>query len=185
MKHVFSKEPRAARSTGKGKRSYDGIRSAEDDLNQKIIQLLEQDGRMAFKEIAKLLDVSEGTIRNRVNGLRANNQLRIVAMADPVASEYQTDAMIGINVASGVTPRQVADRLQKDPRVVFILWVAGRYDLIVELVSDDGDALKRFLENDIHGSDDIADADVMLGLQNFKNQFLLKRDMPEDNTADG
>ncbi|GAA6161310.1 Lrp/AsnC family transcriptional regulator [Ruegeria sp. HU-ET01832] len=134
---------------------------------------------MAFSEIAQQLDVSEGTIRNRVSGLRDNNMLRIVAMSDPVATEYTTDAMIGLNVATGVTPRQVAERLEKNPRVVFILWVAGRYDLIIELVSDDDDALKDFLEFDIHASDDIANADVMPGLKNFKNQFLLKQNLQE------
>ncbi|SDX92048.1 Lrp/AsnC family transcriptional regulator, regulator for asnA, asnC and gidA [Ruegeria halocynthiae] len=160
-------------------RATQSIRSPGDDLNQQIIRLLQQDGRMAFSEIAQQLDVSEGTIRNRVSGLRDNNMLRIVAMSDPVATEYTTDAMIGLNVAAGVTPRQVAERLEKNPRVVFILWVAGRYDLIIELVSDDGDALKEFLEREIHASDDIANADVMPGLKNFKNQFLLKQDMKE------
>ncbi|AHD02064.1 Lrp/AsnC family transcriptional regulator [Leisingera methylohalidivorans] len=166
-------------SSSRAKRASQSIRSPGDDLNQQIIRLLQIDGRMAFSEIAQRLDVSEGTIRNRVSGLRENNMLRIVAMSDPVATEYTTDAMIGLNVAAGVTPRQVAERLEKDPRVVFILWVAGRYDLIVELVSDDGDALRGFLEQEIHASDDIANADVMPGLKNFKNQFLLKRDMAE------
>lgn len=160
-------------------RTTQSIRSPKDDLNQQIIRLLQQDGRMAFSEIAQQLDVSEGTIRNRVSGLRDNNMLRIVAMSDPVATEYTTDAMIGLNVAAGVTPRQVAERLEKNPRVVFILWVAGRYDLIVELVSDDGDALKEFLENEIYASDDISNADVMPGLKNFKNQFLLKQGVKE------
>ncbi|WP_282169301.1 Lrp/AsnC family transcriptional regulator [Ruegeria atlantica] len=155
------------------------IRSPKDDLNQQIIRLLQQDGRMAFSEIAQQLNVSEGTIRNRVSGLRDNNMLRIVAMSDPVATEYTTDAMIGLNVAVGVTPRQVAERLEKNPRVVFILWVAGRYDLIIELVSDDDDALKEFLEREIHANDDIANADVMPGLKNFKNQFLLKQHVRE------
>lgn len=166
-------------SPARAKRTIQSIRSPGDDLNQQIIRLLQQDGRMAYSEIAQRLDVSEGTIRNRVSGLRDNNMLRIVAMSDPVATEYTTDAMIGLNVAAGVTPRQVAERLEKDPRVVFILWVAGRYDLIVELVSDDGDALKRFLEQEIHASNDIANADVMPGLKNFKNQFLLKRDVKD------
>ncbi|WP_264214193.1 Lrp/AsnC family transcriptional regulator [Leisingera thetidis] len=169
--------------SSRAKRASQSIRSPGDDLNQQIIRLLQQDGRMAFSEIAQRLDVSEGTIRNRVSGLRENNMLRIVAMSDPVATEYTTDAMIGLNVAAGVTPRQVAERLEGDPRVVFILWVAGRYDLIVELVSDDAEELKEFLEQEIHASDDIANADVMLGLKNFKNQFLLKRDMPETGAA--
>lgn len=151
-----------------------GIYSPGDDLNQKIIRLLQRDGRMAFSEIAELLDVSEGTIRNRVNGLRSRNMLRVVAIADPVAAEYATDAMLGLNVASGATPKQVADRLEADSRVVFMLWVAGRYDLLIEVVSDSQMALRDFLETQIHGRDDIARVDVMLGLKSFKNQFLLK-----------
>lgn len=165
-------------------RSRQGVRSPGDDLNQKIIRLLQKDGRMAFSEIAQNLDVSEGTIRNRVNGLRSSNMLRIVAMADPVATEYTTDAMLGLNVAPGTTPKQVADRLELDPRVVFVLWVAGRYDLLIEVVSDDHEALQDFLESQIHGCDDIADVDVMLGLKNFKNQFLLKRNWRESEGHD-
>ena len=59
---------------------------------------------------------------------------------------------------------------------MFVLWVAGRYDLIIEIVSDDADALQDFLEAEIHAQSDVAGAEVMLGLKNFKNQFLLKRD---------
>ncbi|MGI9390403.1 MAG: Lrp/AsnC family transcriptional regulator, partial [Boseongicola sp.] len=152
-----------------------GIRSPDDDLNKKIIRILEADGRAAFSEIAQKLGVSEGTIRNRVGALRENNMLRIVAMTDPVATNYQTDAMIGLKVASGATPSDVAARFENDSRVIFILWVAGRFDLIVEIVSDDADALKEFLETEVYSAADIADAEVMLGLKNFKNQFLLKR----------
>ena len=153
-----------------------GIRSPGDGLNQKIIRMLEIDGRLPFSEIAQKLEVSEGTIRNRVSALRNNNMLRIVAMVDPVATEYKTDALVGITVASGTTPAQVAERLRDDARVVFVLWVAGRYDLIVEIVSDESDALQSFLETEIHAASDVASAEVMPGLKNFKNQFLLKRD---------
>ena len=119
--------------------------------------------------------MSEGTIRNRVGALRSNNMLRIVAMTNPVAKDYKTDAMIGLKVAKVATPSDVAARFEHDARVVFILWVAGRFDLIVEIVSDDADALKDFLESEIYSAADIAEAEVMLGLKNFKNQFLLKR----------
>ena len=150
-----------------------------DSLNSSIISLLEVDGRMPFSELAQTLKVSEGTIRNRVNIMKEAGLLRIMAIADPVASDYQTDAIIGIKVAAGCKPESVAARLGKQDAVVYILWVAGRYDLIVELVSDDSDGLLEFLNNEIHDSPDIAGVDVMYGLKNFKNQFLLKRDWTE------
>lgn len=167
-----------SRKTDRDDRS---IRSPGDELNRRIIAILEEDGRTAFSEIAQSLGVSEGTIRNRVNALRDNNMLRIVAIADPVVRDYRTDALIGIKVAAGTTPAEVAARFETDQRVVFALWVVGRFDLILEIVSDDPDALHRFLETDIHGAEDIAQAEVMLGLKNFKNQFLLKRDWRRAN----
>ncbi|MCP4328298.1 MAG: Lrp/AsnC family transcriptional regulator [Alphaproteobacteria bacterium] len=153
-----------------------GIRSPEDGLNRSIIAMLEKDGRMPFSEIAHKLDVSEGTIRNRVNAMKAAGMLRIVAIADPVVVEYQSDAMIGIRVAPGHTAESVANRLSADHQVVYVLWVAGKYDLLVEVVSDDPESFLTFLETRIHSATDIVEAEVMLGLKNFKNQYLLKRD---------
>ncbi|MYD78828.1 MAG: AsnC family protein, partial [Gammaproteobacteria bacterium] len=43
-----------------------GISSPDDDLNRKIVKLLQNDGRRPYKEIANALNVSEGTVRNRV-----------------------------------------------------------------------------------------------------------------------
>ncbi|KIC39019.1 transcriptional regulator [Ruegeria sp. ANG-R] len=152
-----------------------GTHSVDERLNSEIVQMLEHDGRTPFSEIAQKLGVSEGTVRNRVNAMKDAGLLRIVAIADPAASEYKADAMICLKVAPSVTPQMVAQRLGEVPSVVYILWVTGRFDLMVELVCDEPDDLTTFLEEHIHGADDIVDSEVMLGLKNFKNQFLLKR----------
>jgi Lrp/AsnC family transcriptional regulator for asnA, asnC and gidA len=151
------------------------VASPQDSLNRDIIRMLQRDGRMPYAEIASALDVSEGTIRNRVNWMKSAGMLRIVAIADPVAVEYRTDAMIGVKVASGHTPQAVAARLGAHAEVVYILWTAGRYDLLIEVVNDDRDGFLEFLENHIHDHADIASTETMTGLKSFKNQFLLKR----------
>ena len=152
-----------------------GVLSPKNDLNQKIIRCLQKDGRMPYNDIAKQLNVSEGTVRNRVNGLRENSHLRIAAMVDPVADEYKTAAIVGIKAASGYTPQQIGDRLSEHEMVVFILWVGGRYDLIMEVVTDDQDEFQAFLEGNIYSFDDIAEVDLMIGLKTIKNQYLLKK----------
>ncbi len=152
-----------------------GTVSVDDSLNVEIIRMLETDGRMPFSEIAQQLGVSEGTVRNRVNGLREAGLLQIVAIADPSATDYKADAMICLKVAAGVTPQSVAERLAALDAVVYILWVTGRFDLMVEVVCDESSEVTEFLNTHIHGSTDVAHSEVMLGLKNFKNQFLLKR----------
>ena len=54
-----------------------------EELNREIIKLLQEDGRLAFKDIANALNVSEGTIRNRVQWMKEAGMLKIVALADP------------------------------------------------------------------------------------------------------
>ncbi len=152
-----------------------GIASTEDDLNRAIIKMLQQDGRAPYKDIARALDVSEGTIRNRVQSMKQSGALKIVALTDPMAIRYQADAMIGIKVASPATPRQVAERLAGLGEVVYVLWVSGRYDLLIEVVCESSGAFQQFLERHCFGHDDIDQIEVMSGIEMFKNQFLLKR----------
>ena len=151
------------------------LASPTDELNKSIVRMLQQDGRVPFNEIAEALNVSEGTVRNRVNWMKASGVLRIVAIADPTSMNYMADAMIGIKVATGATPKQLAVRLAEFPEVVYILWVSGRYDLLVEIVADSREEFMGFLESQCFNHPDIATIEVMTGLAMYKNQFLLKR----------
>ena len=107
----------------------------KDKLNQRIIDMLEVDGRKPFNEIAKSLEISEGTVRNRVNRMKDAGVLQIKALVDRSAINYATDSMLGIKVASTSSPTEVAKRLQDCNEIVFIIWVTGRYDLLVEIAS--------------------------------------------------
>lgn len=166
-------EPTESTSSPSSKKS--GIASPKDDLNQSIIKLLQEDGRMPYKDVAGLLDVSEGTIRNRVQSMKQSGLLKIVALADPMVVRYKADAMIGIKVKSPATPRQVANRLSEFSEVVYVIWVSGRYDLLIEVVCETKESFQDFLENECFESNDIDQIEVMTGIEMFKNQFLLKR----------
>ena len=154
------------------------LSSPFDDLNQQIIRLLQADGRAAYDVIAQKLGVSGGTIRNRVARMREAGMLRIVAVVDPVAVDYESDAMLGIKTAPGIAPAAVARRLDPHPAVVYMVWVSGRFDLLVEVVCDEETELANFLNEHVHGQADVAHVEVMTRIDMFKNQFLLKRHVP-------
>jgi Lrp/AsnC family transcriptional regulator for asnA, asnC and gidA len=107
--------------------------------------------------------------------MKRSGMLKIVALTDPMAIRYKADAMIGIKVASPASPRAVAERLTQFPEVVYVIWVAGRYDLLIEVVCETSENFQAFLENHCFGSDDIDQLEVMTSIEMFKNQFLLKR----------
>ncbi len=82
--------------------------------------------------------------------------------------------MLGLKVATGSTPKEVADRLQGFPEVVYI-WVSGRFDLLFELVCDADKEFTEFLNERIYDQSDITHVEVMTCIDMFKNQSLLKR----------
>ncbi|MGE4250018.1 MAG: Lrp/AsnC family transcriptional regulator [Parvibaculaceae bacterium] len=173
MSNTFAPEP----DEDPDKLSIASRSSPYDALNRQIVRLMQNDGRMSFRAIADLLNVSEGTVRNRVTWMKEAGVLTIVAVIDPTAIRYRADAMLGIKVAPGKSPAQVADRLGKFNGVVYVLWVSGRYDLLVEVVFDTHDELTNFLTTHCYREADIASTEVMTGLVMYKNQFLLKHNI--------
>lgn len=145
-----------------------------DELNRKILEYLQQDGRIAFSTIAKHLKISEGTIRNRVQRMKQAGALQIAAIIDPMAIHYKVDAMIGLKVAPQSLPRQVAKRLAELDQITFIFWVAGRFDLLVEVVCGTDGEFRQFIEDELYGRVDVAEFEVMSGIEMFKNQFILR-----------
>ena len=174
--HAFP--PLSADTGGDHAGDVSRLSSPFDDLNQRIIRLLQDDGRAAYDVIGQKLGVSGGTVRNRVARMRDAGMLRIVAVVDPVAADYEADAMLGIKTAPGVAPAAVAERLDPHCAVVYIMWVSGRFDLLVEVVCDEETELANFLNEHVHGQPDIAHVEVMTRIDMFKNQFLLKRHVP-------
>ena len=165
----------AAVATDHGAGRISPLASPSDDLNRQIISMLQEDGRLPYDEMAARLGVSAGTVRNRVTRMREAGLLQIVAVVDPVAVDYETDALLGITTAAGVPPQQVAERLPDYAAVVYIVWVSGQFDLLIEVVCDEGVEFTDFLNEAIYGHADIAHAEIMTRIGMFKNQFLLKR----------
>ena len=66
------------------------------DLDKRIIEHLQQDGRRPFTQIAADLGVSEAAVRARTNRLVERGILQVVGVTDPLKLGFQQMAMIGI-----------------------------------------------------------------------------------------
>lgn len=111
----------------------DGSLSAVDS---KILSLLQLDGRMPYREIARQVNVSEGTVRSRVRRLEAAGVLTIAAIADPFKLGYSILMFCLLNVELG--HRQgVIDELEKWHEITYISSLTGRSDLYVQMVCHD------------------------------------------------
>jgi Lrp/AsnC family transcriptional regulator for asnA, asnC and gidA len=145
------------------------VTASFDGLNRDIIVMLQEDGRRSFATIARKLGVSEGTVRARVRQMRHDKLLRFVAVVNPVALGYSAWAMLGIKLAPGVSPERIAKYFRDRSETVYVMRVASRYDLLVEVVCEDPDELRRFLDQHCYSSPEIASVEPMIGLGAYKS----------------
>ena len=117
-------------------------RSGEDvsDLDKRIIEHLQADGRRPFTQIAAELGVSEAAVRARTNRLIERGILQVVGVTDPLKLGFHQMAMIGIRCESDQLVA-VAEAVAAMPEVDYVVITAGSYDVLVETVCEDNEAL--------------------------------------------
>jgi Lrp/AsnC family transcriptional regulator for asnA, asnC and gidA len=110
-----------------------------DELDGRLISALQDDGRATFRGLATQLGCSEATIRNRYSRLVDSGVVQVTAVTNPLGMGYGAMAMLGVTIEGPTQP--VADALASWQEAIYVVLVAGRFDLLVELVSRDNGAL--------------------------------------------
>lgn len=122
-----------------------------DDLDATdlaIVRLLQEQGRRSNADIARALGVSEPTIRKRIDRLVADEIIKVVAVLNPRKTGYQTDVIVGIRVEPG-SLLAVGEALARREEVVYLGYMTGRHDIVVEMLFRDDEALFDFLEGQL------------------------------------
>ncbi len=130
------------------------MRTILDELDQKIIQELQENGRRSYKEIAKKLKVSDGTVRLRTEKMIEKGLIRIKALINPFKLEHRICAIIGINLERRGHVEKM-NQISKLKGVTSVMNATGRYDLFVEVFVDSQKDLMEFLVNEISKVDGI------------------------------
>lgn len=140
-----------------------------DDMDRAILRLLQEDGRRQYGSIARELDVSDGTVRNRIIQMMDAGVFRIFAVADPVKLGYEGYAMVLITLAGGADPDKVGRHFRNLSNVTFVASTAGQYSMLVEVVVESPQALHDFLKANCYSRTDIARVEPLIGLRMYKN----------------
>lgn len=115
-----------------------------DELEIKIIQVLQKDARRPLKSIANELGVSEGTIGNRLNRLLKKNILKLEARVNPFGFSNKVGALLGITLRNR-SHTQTVKEIEQLPQVTSVWVTTGKYDLFVEVLVDSINDLNEFI----------------------------------------
>ena len=151
-------------------RTLNGRGDEVSPLDKRIIEHLQEDGRKPFTQIATELGVSEAAVRARTNRMVERGILQIVGVTDPLRLGFQQVAMIGIKCEANKL-MQVADRLAEFPEVDYVIITAGSYDILIETVSEDNEALLRFLAERLRAIDGVRETETFVYLRMVKQTY--------------
>ena len=140
------------------------------DLDKRIIEHLQQDGRRPFTQIAADLGVSEAAVRARTNRLVERGILQVVGVTDPLKLGFQQMAMIGIRCQAEKL-MEVAARVAEFPEVDYVVITAGTYDILIETVCEDNEGLLRFLAERLRTIDGVRDTETFVYLRMVKQSY--------------
>lgn len=117
-----------------------------DEIDQKLITLLRQNGRMSVADLAHKLGVSRGTVTNRMHRLEDEQVIvGYTVRLRPDAEPQGIRAWMGVLVEGNQTRRVIASLLG-EPGVVALHDTNGRWDLLADLEAPTLAALSEMLE---------------------------------------
>jgi Lrp/AsnC family transcriptional regulator for asnA, asnC and gidA len=109
-----------------------------DRLDKKILQLISQDARIPFLEVARECNVSGAAIHQRIQKLRNIGVIKgSEFVIDNYKVGYQTCAFVGITVRDVKSISQVGEELKKIPEIVECHYATGKYAMFIKIYARD------------------------------------------------
>lgn len=159
----FSLHYQQARIIDGGVGADGGVRDIElGETDKAIVSYLNLDGRMPFSALADHLGVSEGQVRQRVQAMIDNRQLRIMAILNPLKLLNRTMAWIAIKVRPEARLTDVADALAAMPNISYVAICAGRFDIFAEAITASQAELLELLETGIRPLEGLRDTEAFI-----------------------
>jgi Lrp/AsnC family transcriptional regulator for asnA, asnC and gidA len=119
-----------------------------DDTDTAIIDLLRENGRMSNREVGRALQISEGTVRQRLKKLIEGKAMRLGMVTDFEASGLGTGVILRIKALPGQA-RAIAERIARLDACTFVTLCVGRFDLIAVLVSKSRTEAAEMIDNEV------------------------------------
>ena len=108
-----------------------------DPLDKGLITQLIADGRLSLSELAQRAGVSRPTAASRLRALTRDGVLRVAGVVDTFRVPSLTVALVGLTVDKHRLDEK-AEQIAGLPEVTWAAVVTGRYDIMAEVVTDQG-----------------------------------------------
>lgn len=119
-----------------------------DELDEKILNMIINNARIPFLEVARVCNVSGAAIHQRIQKLI---NLGVIKGSEYIVDHskvgYETSAYMGLFLKDPEQFHDVVDALRKIPEVVECHYTTGQYDLFIRLYARNNQHLLDIIHN--------------------------------------
>ncbi len=141
-----------------------------DEMDRKIVGILQEDGRASNASIARRLGVSEGTIRRRLKQLIDEKAIQVTALPDPRKLGFNTEAIVGLQVDASKI-ENVASELAEAQEVLSVAVTTGAFDLFAWVALPSPEELQTFLLGKLGVIDGVRRSETFVTMSVRKRAF--------------
>ncbi|MGH3343617.1 MAG: Lrp/AsnC family transcriptional regulator [Carbonactinosporaceae bacterium] len=118
-----------------------------DELDERIIRVLMEDGRASYAEIGGQVGLSAPAVKRRVDRLRAAGAITgFTVRVDPVTLGWTTEAYVELYCRGQTSPQDIHRGVATYPEVVAASTVSGEADALLHVFATDVRHFERVLE---------------------------------------
>jgi Lrp/AsnC family transcriptional regulator for asnA, asnC and gidA len=137
-----------------------------DNTDLKILEILMQDAKRPFTEVAKKVNVSQGTVHVRMNKMEDAGILEKTTLRINYAKlGYDITAFIGIYLEKSALYDMVLSKLRSIPEITNIHYTTGNYSMFVKIHCRDTNHLKEVLHDKMQQVEGIDRTETMISLE--------------------
>lgn len=139
-----------------------------DSLDKRILNILLQNGRKPYLEIARICKVSGAAIHQRIQkmvefGIITGSQVNL----NPIEIGFKTCAFVGIqvNLTTNKTHMEVFEKIKEIPEIVECHHITGKYSLLVKIYTHSNEHLKQILVENVQSIPQITSTETFISLE--------------------
>jgi Lrp/AsnC family transcriptional regulator for asnA, asnC and gidA len=137
-----------------------------DDTDRRILNLLVQDAKLPYSEIARQLHVSGGTIHSRMTRLEELGVVRGATLnLDLTKVGHSIQAFLGIYLLKSSYCDSVIAQLRSIPEVISLHFTTGSYNLFARLSCRDTQHLRNVLHDQVQQIEGVERTETLISLE--------------------
>lgn len=153
------------------------LRNNLDEIDLNILDIITQNARIPFKDVAKEVGISRAAVHQRVNRMI---DLEVIIGSgyhiNPNKVDFKTCSYIGIFLDKGGLFSEVVEKLKLIPEIVECHYTTGQYAIFIKVYAKDNEHLKNVLSSRIQKIPGIASTETFISLEES-----FKRTIPVNN----